>query len=542
MIPRYLVNFDSDSSAKQTSDVLVIGSGIAGLETALELSKEFEVSLITKGELKDTATWYAQGGVATAVSEEDSPNLHFKDTIEAGAGLCDENAVRVLVTEASDAVGDLIRLGAEFDRQGNRVMLAREGGHSLARVIHSRDTTGSEIESTLIRVAKAWKSVQIFEHRFVVDLLTRLDHDHERCIGALVLDPKTGELTAHFALATILATGGAGQLYSSTTNPEILTGDGIAMAYRAGAELADLEFVQFHPTAFDREENPRFLITEALRGEGAYLRDCHGRRFMVGAHPLAELAPRDVVTRHMVEVMHDCGEDRVYLDATHIPPKRLKDRFPNIWERCQRGGCNVATDLIPVRPAAHYTIGGVKTDTLGRTSVEGLLAIGEVACTGVHGANRLASNSLLEGLVFGRLAAGFLRKELPAQIEEKKDDLAASKISYRPEREHRSGHPDDKPFIQALMTKDVGVIRSADSLQNALALLETKSDLIEAEETDITGMEVQNMLTLAKLIAESALERTETRGVHFRTDFPEQDDLHWKRHIVKRLTQEAVLR
>jgi L-aspartate oxidase len=515
MIYRYLVDFDLNKINKMTSDVVVVGSGVAGLFTALEVSKQYDVAVIAKSDLKESATWYAQGGVATAISSDDSPNFHFNDTLEAGVGLCDEEAVKVLVSEASDRIGDLLALGASFDWQGDRIGLSREGGHSLARVLHAGDATGSEIESTLIRAAETWKTMHVSERRFALDLLV----SEGRCVGVLSLDIDSGELVANFAKAVILATGGYGQLFAVTTSPAVCTGDGMAMAYRAGAVLADMEFVQFHPTALDFDSMPRFLITEALRGDGAYLRSCDGERFMIDAHPLAELAPRDVVSREMVRTMKQCGGRPVYLDATHIPADRLQRKFPTIWAHCKSLGFDITQDLIPIRPTAHYSIGGIKTDLSGRTSIPGLYAIGEASCTGVHGANRLASNSLLEGLVFGKRAADDIQEHL---LKNADDPVLVTGDVYRTDRKHKDiDWSLERKLLQDMMTEHVGLVRNAEGLEQMLQKLNEKERLYGIEADEIGGYEFQNMLCLAQLMSVAALERTESRGVHFREDFPE---------------------
>ncbi|MEW5705523.1 MAG: L-aspartate oxidase [Actinomycetota bacterium] len=533
MMPRYLINFDTSRIERVDSDVVVVGSGVAGLSAALEISKQFDVALVTKGELRETATWYAQGGVATAVSSEDSPRLHLKDTLEAGAGLCNKDAVDVLVNEAADRIDGLVRLGIKFDLQGDRIELSREGGHRLARVLHSGDATGSEIEATLIRTVDAWKSIRVFENRFALDLILHQGH----CRGVICLDKLSGQVVLHAAKAVILATGGAGQLYSVTTNPPVCTGDGMAMAYRAGAILSDMEFIQFHPTALDNELTPRFLITEALRGRGAYLRDCNGKRFMVGRHPLAELAPRDIVSQEMVRVMHRCGGGPVYLDATHIGEEVLKDRFPTIWARCYENGINIAKDLIPVRPAAHYTIGGIKTDLNGLTSIPDLYATGEVACTGVHGANRLASNSLLEGLVFSKRIADTIVHKLADGDNYSEPDFL---VSYKRERPNMDVDVrKERTWLQKLMTEYVGVVRSEEGLKFALSQLEEKEKILEVEFSTKEGFELQNMLYIAKLIAKSALSRRESRGVHYREDYPEPSD-DWLLHLEHRFMEDDI--
>lgn len=534
MIPRYLLNFNTTTIDKVRTDVVVVGSGIAGLTAALEISKQYDVALITKGKLKETATWYAQGGVATAVSSEDSPKLHLRDTLEAGAGLCDKGAVDVLVNEGADRIGELIRLGTEFDWHGDRIGLSREGGHSLARVLHSGDATGSEIEATLIRTAHAWQSVQVFENRFSLDILV---HDG-RCAGVLCFDRPSGKLVVHLAKSVILATGGAGQLFSVTTNPPISTGDGIAMAYRSGAVLADMEFIQFHPTAFDQDSMPRFLITEALRGEGAFLRDCSGERFMVGRHPLAELAPRDIVTREMMNVMRRCNGAPVYLDATHLPEDILRERFPNIWKHCRENGIDITEDFIPVRPAAHYTIGGVKTDLNGETTIPGLYATGEVSCTGVHGANRLASNSLLEGLVFSKRIADVVVRELASE-----EDLIAEdfKLEYRIERPRIDVDIEkERRWLQKMMTDYVGVVRSKEGLEFAISQLEERGDILRAQFIDAPGFELQNLFCVAGLVAKAALARRESRGTHYREDYPEPNE-EWILHLEHSMMEDMAI-
>lgn len=525
-VPRYLVNFDTGELEKSYYDLLVIGSGIAGLTAALRACGVYKTLLATKTEVKETTTWYAQGGVASAISEEDSPRLHFEDTIKAGDGLCNTRAVEVLVTEGLECIADLMTMGAKFDRLGKELKLAREGGHSVARVLHAGDSTGSQIESTLVRAAKFCAGLEIKEHAFIVDLLTQ----NGRCVGALFFDPKTSKMSVCFARAVILATGGAGHLFSITTNPVISTGDGLAMAYRAGAVVADMEFIQFHPTALDEQKNPRFLITEALRGEGAYLKDCRGERFMVGVHSLAELAPRDVVVREMVKVMRACGEDHVYLDASHIPAKVLKERYSTIWQRCLESGFDLSKDLIPVSPAAHYMIGGVRTDLNGRSSLPGLYASGEVAATGVHGANRLASNSLLEGLVFSRRIMQVLGNEID-QISQ--DDLNRSQVVFD-ELNGRCAVDLNMEWekLQRLMTADVGVVRSAKSLSEAKSEVEKlERSILNCQCLSIKCFELRNLTLVAGLVIKAALQREESRGTHFREDFLKKS-ARWLKHIT----------
>ncbi|MDP3012681.1 MAG: L-aspartate oxidase [Candidatus Subteraquimicrobiales bacterium] len=527
MFPRYLINFDLNTIEKFVSDILVIGSGIAGLNAILKSSDSYQVTLLTKSELKEATSWYAQGGVATAIGEEDSPRLHFEDTMVAGAYLNDPRAVEILVYDGIKAINELILKGVDFDKavEGG-VRLAREGGHSISRILHSGDATGSEIQSNLVKWVKDCPNVQIRENEFVVDLLTF----NGRSIGVLAYGYKDKKLRTYLARAVIVATGGMGQLYLHTTNPSICTGDGIAMAYRAGAEVMDMEFIQFHPTALDGRENPRFLITEALRGEGAYLSDCEGKRFMVGAHPKKELAPRDIVVREMIKAMKRCKSEHVYLDATHIPADELKKRFSNIWQKCLECGFDLSKDLIPVSPVAHYIMGGIKADINGKTNIPGFYVSGEVACSGVHGANRLASNSLLEGLVFSERIVNSLPEDMK-DID--KENLGKISSAYSVKRKKLKVNIEEKKNnLRLAMTENVGVIRSKEGLEKILELINSMKEILEAEFISPEGFELQNMITVAELIARSALMREESRGAHFRSDFPSTDDLHWKKHIV----------
>ncbi len=517
LLRRYLLPFDTAECTEHECGVLVVGSGIAGLTAALAASRSRTVALVTKGVITETNTWYAQGGIAGAVGEADSVELHLADTLVVGQGLCDEDVVRAVVGEAPEALADLQHLGVRFDlEEGGEVALAREGGHSLPRVLHSGDATGAAIQSALTK-ALGSSSVDVFERRFLVDLLTV----EERCVGALVLDPEDGSFEVFWADAVVLATGGAGQAYGITTNPLIATGDGLAAAWRAGAEVADLEFVQFHPTALDHEAAPRFLITEALRGEGAYLLDSDGNRFMLGVHPLAELAPRDVVSRAIERVMTQTDRHNVMLDARHLGEEHLRVRFPTIWAACADAGYDLARDLVPVAPAAHYVVGGVRVDIDGRTSLPGLYASGEVAATGLHGANRLASNSLLEGLVFSR------------RIVRALEEIAASDSSYRVAVEGVEGIGNAEDCASALrelrgtMQRHVAVSRTNEGLAQAADVLESLASRLPNASVNSEDLELRNLASVAALVTHAAWLRTESRGCHYRLDYPERDDVHW---------------
>lgn len=398
MFLRYLINPKNATKIYDWCDCIIIGSGIAGLSTAIRISKQFNVKVLTKSNLSESTTWYAQGGIAAAIKKPDWWKVHYDDTIEAGQGLCDSKAVKKLVRNAPKMIEDLIEFGINFDISGGEISLTTEGGHSHPRVLHAGgDATGEEVEKKLVKFSKNFTSIQFFPEYLVIDILTF----NSKVIGLIALNLKKNILEIHPASNIVIASGGIGQIYEVSTNPPISTGDGIAMAFRAGASIKDIEFIQFHPTVFKTKDGHLFLITEALRGEGAYLRDKNGKRFMLGKHPKAELAPRDVVVREMVKVMNEQNIDYVFLDATHIPEKKLKIRFPNIILKLKENGLNLFTDLIKIFPAAHYLNGGIKTDLKGKTDIVGLYACGETAATGAHGANRLASNSLIEGLVYG---------------------------------------------------------------------------------------------------------------------------------------------
>lgn len=521
---RYLLGFDTEKCTQRFSDVLVIGSGIAGLVAALEASSIRTVSLITKSRLAETNTWYAQGGIAGAVGKADSVALHLGDTLIAGQGLCDEDAVSAVVGEAPRALTALRACGMQFDLdECGAFALALEGGHSLPRVLHSGDATGASIHRALTKSVCMSEKIGVFEQRFLVDLLTV----GERCVGALVRDEQKGRLEVFWADAVVLATGGAGRVFRVTTNPLVATGDGIAAAWRAGAEVTDLEFVQFHPTALDHDSAPRLLITEALRGEGAHLLDWRDERFMLGVHPLAELAPRDVVSRETERVMQQCGRRNVWLDARHLGAEHLKVRFPTVWKTCCEAGYDLSRDLIPVAPAAHYMVGGVRVDIDGRTSVPGLYASGEVAATGLHGANRLGSNSLLEGLVFSRRIARALDGDAGL------GETYSRVISKESRKSNQSRTPRDRAALEDVMQRSVGMSRSHAGLAKAAKALDELSSAFDGSRNQ-SDLEFANLVTVGTLITHAAWLRTESRGSHARTDFPDCDDQNWRVRTIFR--------
>ncbi len=527
----YVASRSEEALHRRTFDVLVLGGGIAGLTAAIGAARRWRVGLLTKSTFDDTTTFLAQGGIAAALGPSDSPELHFEDTVKAGAGLCDEETVRVLVNEGPDRVRELMEICPRFDKVDGQIVLGREGAHSVPRVVHAGgDATGSEVSSALAEAARVGSRVQLYEDEFVIDLLTV----GGRCVGALTLNLADGGLTLNVAMVTILATGGAGQVYGRTTNPRVATGDGIAMAYRAGAAIRDLEFVQFHPTglAIPGQETVQ-LITEALRGEGAYLRNAAGERFMAAYDPRAELASRDVVVRAMVAEMRVERSEHVYLDATHLDAAWLRERFPVVSAGLADHGLDLATQLVPVAPVCHYFIGGVVTDQWGRTTVPGLYASGEVASTGVHGANRLASNSLLEGLVFSDRVV----RDLDRYIGRLGEDVRRLRFDL-PEA---ASAGDDRDAAAArrrltdVMRHKVGVLRRADDLTAALGELNDLTSGLRFGPMGEAEYEVLNMLTLGTQIAKCALLREESRGVQLRDDYPNADDEHWRRHITLRL-------
>lgn len=534
-----------------SADVVIVGSGVAGLTAALRCQAAgLRTVVVTKARLDDGSTRWAQGGVAAALGDGDTPEQHLEDTLVAGAGLCDEEAVRTLVTEGPDAVRRLIATGAHFDESADGdLALTREGGHHRRRIAHAGgDATGAEISRALVEAVRA-RGIRTVENALVLDLLTDADGRTAGVSLHVMGEGQHDGVGAALAPAVVLATGGMGQVFSATTNPHVSTGDGVALALRAGAEVSDLEFVQFHPTVLflgADAEGQQPLVSEAVRGEGAHLVDADGVRFMLGQHELAELAPRDIVAKGITRRMQEQGAEHMYLDARHFGAEMWENRFPTILAACRAHGIDPVTEPIPVAPAAHYASGGVRTDLQGRTTVPGLYACGEVACTGVHGANRLASNSLLEGLVYAERIA---------------DDIAASHranglharvpvpVPHPETPTHPLMPPEARFAIQRVMTQGAGVLRSADSLAEAAAGLgrihaEAAGALAENGKTAEPGVdtwEATNLLCVARVLVAAARRREETRGCHWREDHADRDDAAWRRHIVVRLNPDRTL-
>lgn len=504
-------------------DFIVVGAGVAGLRAAIELAESGQVLVLAKLELTESATQYAQGGIAVALSDEDEISLHLQDTINAGDGIVNADAARVLVEEGPERIQELIEWGTKFDRKGTRLTFTREAAHSRDRILHAHgDSTGREIGRALYAKAATLNNISFSEFEFTAGLHV----ESERVCGVKLINA-AGELQTVTSAAVLLATGGAGHVYSNTTNPAVATADGVAMAFRAGAEISDMEFVQFHPTALYVKNAPRFLLSEALRGEGGVLRNSELHRFMPKYHEAGELAPRDVVARAIAHELEVCRlkEPVVYLDLTHLKADHLMSRFPRIYETCLKHNIDLTVDLIPVRPAAHYLMGGIRTDLHGHTSLPGLYAAGEAACTGVHGANRLASNSLLEGLVFGARAGQIMRDE---------KSVAPSLNSSAQPAKALFNNSDVEPFIheiQQLMWNKVGIVRTRQGLTEALQQLQAAGQKLPVLTSRRSG-EAGNIHTAALLITRSALARLESRGAHYRTDYPTHDDVKFKKHSI----------
>ncbi len=515
------------------SDFLVVGGGISGLRAALTAANHGHVILLTKGKTEETATEKAQGGIAAVLDKKnDSTVFHYEDTINAGAGLCDPEAVRFLVEEGSERVKELIEMGANFDRTAAGFELNIEGAHRKRRILHAGDFTGQEIARTLAAKVIRHPNIEIKNFVFGKDLIM----EGGRCAGITAYDEKAKKQAAFLSAATILSTGGVCQVYLYTTNPEFATGDGIAMAYRAGAKVTDMEFVQFHPTALVQFKGlgeevafPQFLISEAVRGEGAVLLNKHGKRFMDRYHKKAELAPRDIVSRAIFEEMKNTESDHVHLNLSGIEPEKVRKRFPTIYRTCKEAGLDLTCDNIPVAPAAHYFMGGIKTDLNAATNIPGLWAAGEVASTGVHGANRLASNSLLEGVVFGCRAAVDAAKFVKTGPGLSRDLTPSDPERVTASRGKVEGH---KHFIKKLMWDQVGIIRSGKGLEKAKKELEVLIRTLGNSASSMEESELRNMALVGSLITRAALERKESRGAHFRTDYPGRDESCWSRRLT----------
>jgi L-aspartate oxidase len=533
---RYLVDINSALAQQQSTDYLVIGAGIAGLRAAIEAAQNGNVILATKGTVEDSNTWHAQGGIASVLSKTDSFDSHVADTLRTGGGLSDEKIVDIVVRQGPQLIRQLLNWGCAFDMDDGNIATTLEGGHSHPRIAHAHgDETGKIIAQTLIAKARQQRNINIIENFFTIDLLTT-SGEHSRttegnkCLGVIGWHKDKG-IHIIWASNIILATGGAGQLYRETTNPLCATADGLAIAYRAGAVLQDLEFVQFHPTTLYVAGASRALITETLRGEGAVLRDVKGRAFMKDYNPAAELAPRDIVSRAILEQMLKTKSTHVFLDIRHFNKEHFSKRFPVISEICESFEIDISKDLIPVRPSAHYMVGGVKTDDLARTNIENLYAAGEVSSNGLHGANRLGSNSLLEGLVFGRIAGQTAIAPRPADNKQPliKFQIPHSKLAYLDMADLRYS-------LRALMWRNVGLTRKANDLKVAIEQIRFwQRYVMDKQFETIQGWELQNMLTVCMLISQSALARKESRGVHYRRDYPDTDDLNFKKHTeIKR--------
>ncbi|QDT00770.1 L-aspartate oxidase [Adhaeretor mobilis] len=528
ILPQYLVPFHPKHIPHHFVDVLVVGGGIAGMRATMAIDPSLSALVVTKDQLRESNSSYAQGGIAGVLAPEDRFEDHIEDTLVAGANLCNRDIVEMVVREAPGHIRQLIEWGTSFDTEDDgELVLGREGGHGVRRIAHALgDATGKEIMRAMIRRAREELGAQIWQNTFTIDLLTH----EKRCVGALVWNPHHGK-TFVWAKQTILCTGGVGQVYRETTNPTVATGDGHAAAFRAGAILRDMEFMQFHPTVLYIAGSSRSLITEAIRGEGAYLVDHNGERFMPAIDERAELAPRDIVSQAIVNHMEKTRQPCVYLDLSHLDAKQVLKRFPGIAAKCMEFGIDITTDRIPVRPGAHYMIGGVEVDDNGASSLPGLWAAGEVTSSGLHGANRLASNSLLEGLVYGARAGAHASEAAIGQPDTFQaiplENPTVDKFSQALDFE------DVRNSLKSLMWRSVGVRRDGKDLAKAAETIAGwQRYVLRQQLPDPRGWELQNMLTVAGIMIEAALRRTESRGVHYRSDFPERDDETWRRHTT----------
>ncbi|WP_246451933.1 L-aspartate oxidase [Alkalicella caledoniensis] len=518
-MPRYLINTKDAEIQVETTDVIIIGAGLAGLYTALRLNKNLSVTIIAKESISDSNTEQAQGGIAAAICKDDSTELHKKDTLSAGHGLCDEKIVEQVVEKGPEAIEALLEFGVPFDTKEGELALTQEGAHSCRRVLHaSGDGTGRVIRESLTARVLELENVRVLEDTFAIDIYTQDN------ISRGVLTKVGHRYKLILAKYVVLASGGAGQLYKNTTNPEVATGDGIAMAYRAGVNIRDLEFIQFHPTALAIDGAPRFLISEAVRGEGAILLNNSKERFMEKYHELLELAPRDIVSRAMAEEMEREVSEYLFLDLSHLTEEKVSKRFPTIYKTCHQYGIKIPTQPIPVAPAAHYIMGGITVDIEGKTNVQRLLACGEVTSSGLHGANRLASNSLLEALVFGGNIADVINKNIN-EVEISSKFSISETFNFNGETKPR----EIKKKISKLLWTYAGLKRSKEGLQILISKLEELMEKINVP-TEIEDFEAINMLQIGILLAKGALIREESRGGHYRSDFP-QTFKKWKKNI-----------
>jgi L-aspartate oxidase len=526
MTPRYLVPFDSRHAVHRFTDVLIIGGGLAGLRAANAVEPHQRVLVVTKDVLRESNSNYAQGGIAGVLDPNDRFENHIQDTLIAGANLCDVDVVNMVIRDGPRRIEELVRWGTQFDNERGELALGREGGHSHERIVHAHgDATGAEIMRAVIKRTRARKNVRIVENAFTIDLLTY----EGRCRGAIVLEDDN-HMVLVWAKQTILCTGGAGQIFRESTNPDVATADGTSLAYRAGAQLRDMEFMQFHPTVLYIAGSSRSLITEALRGEGAHLVDSTGHRFMHDYDERGELAPRDIVSQSIVRQMQQTSHPCVYLDLSHLDAERVRNRFPGIAKMCRKFGLDITCDRIPVRPGAHYMLGGLSVDRQGRTSLPGLWAAGEVTSSGLHGANRLASNSLLEGLVYGASAG----EGASRAANEEGHEMRALPIRQSTSSSAESFDVDDvRISLRSLMGRLVGVERDGAGLQKASDMLRSFSAYVMNHQFyDVAGWELQNLMTTAGIMINAAMVRCESRGVHFRSDYPQPDDENWRRHLT----------
>ena len=535
--PRYLAPFHAKHLAHYFTDVLIIGGGLAGLRAAAAIKPDQSALVVTKGTWRESNSSYAQGGIAGVMSlDHDSFADHIEDTLVAGGSLCNREVVELVVRGAPQGIADLIAWGTQFDRnEDGDLSLGREGGHQHHRILHAQgDATGREIMRAVVEHVHGLDNVQMWPDTFTLDLLV----DHGRCQGAVIWQPARGKMFV-WAKQTILCTGGTGQIYRDSTNPAVATGDGHAMAYRAGVELRDMEFIQFHPTVLYIAGSSRSLITEAMRGEGAHLIDHNGYRFMPEFDERAELAPRDVVAQAIVTHMERTRRPHVFLDLSHLDAEHIRQRFPGIAHVCTEFDIDIATDPIPVRPGAHYMLGGVSVDKDGRTSLDGLLAAGEATSSGLHGANRLASNSLLEAVVYGQ-RAGVTASNAVGTMDDRLQAMSIENRSVPDPAGELLNLVDIRNSLASLMWRAVGVRRQPERMEDALNSIEQWCHYVLPRQfSDPRGWELQNMLVVSRLVITAALQRNESRGVHFRSDFPDQDDTHWRRHLTFRLAAET---